>query len=199
MKLYHAPNTRSLKILWLLEELGLDYELDKRELDRGGGFHSQTIPGGKFPAFEDGPVVMNESGAIMEYILDRYDDGSLAPRRTSPEWPAFLTWLHYAESTAFPVFQNVGFHTFLLPEAQRAGVVAETETPWAHDILNHIDGALVGREYLLGDRFGAADIQLGFATFLAKRLNLLEQHPEVASWLSRLEARPALRRARTPV
>ncbi len=83
MKLYHARNTRSVKIVWLLEELSIDYDLDRCELARGGGFHSQSIPGGKFPAFEDDGIVMNESGAIIEYILDRYGNGALGstPRR----------------------------------------------------------------------------------------------------------------------
>lgn len=197
MKLYHAPNTRSLKVLWLLEELGVDYELERCSLSIGGGFHSQPIPGGKFPAFEDGGVVMNESGAIIEYILDRYDNNQLAPSRASSDWPMFLTWLHYAESTAFPVFQNVAFHTVQLAEELRAPIVAKTETPWAHDILNHINSALKGNTYILGRRFTAADIQLGFAVFMAKRLHLIDQHSNVASWVSRLERRPALQRARS--
>lgn len=195
MKLHHAQGTRSVKVLWLLEELDLDYELERHELALGGGFHSQNIPGGKFPAFEDGHVVMNESGAILEYVLERYGKGALAPDRKSPAWPQFLKWLHYAEATAFPVFQNIAFHTFQLSVEKRAPIVVETETPWAHDILNHIDKSLAGRDYLLGDAFGAADIQMGFAVFMAQRLDLLKPHENVQAWLDRLARRPALQTA----
>lgn len=195
MKLYHAKNTRSVKILWLLEELHIDYDIKRCELSRGGGFHSQSVPGGKFPALEDGDIVMNESGAIVEYILDCYGNGALAPDRSSPLWPQFLAWLHYAESTAFPVFQNVAFHTFQLPEEQRAPVVVKTETPWAHDILSHVNKSLTGRDYLLGDQFTAADIQMGFAFFMAKRLGLVTEYSNVTRWLAQLERRPSLQKS----
>ncbi len=195
LTLYHAPNTRSVKVRWLLEEMGINYRLETRELQLGGGFHSQNVPGGKFPAVTDGDVVMNESAAIMEYILDRYGPAGLAPARDSSGWPLFLQWLHYAESTAFPVFQNIAFHSFQLAESMRAPVVVANETPWAKDILKHIDQQLAAGGYLLGSRFSAADIQLGFAVFMAQRIGLVDGYSHVAAWLQRLQQRPALARA----
>ena len=193
--LFHAKNTRSLRVRWLLEELGVEYRLEERALKLGGGTHSQDTPGGKFPAIRDGAVDMIESGAILEYVLDRYGTGRLSPRRESPEWADHLQWVHFAEGTAFPPLQNVAAHTFQLPEPQRAQVVVETETPWVHGVLRFVDDALEGRSYLLGDDFMAADIMLGFSIFMAQRLELLSDYPNIRSWLERLQERPALHRA----
>jgi glutathione S-transferase len=103
IKLYFAPRTRAVRIAWLLEELGLPYELVRGEfLPPAKRFFSQTTPSGKYPTIEDGDVTMCESGAIVEYILERYGDGRLAPAPGTPQRAAFLQWLHFAESTAFP-------------------------------------------------------------------------------------------------
>jgi glutathione S-transferase len=103
IKLYFAPRTRSVRILWLLEELDLPYELERVEFQPPATkFFAQSAPLGKLPTIEDGDVVMCESGAIVEYILERYGEGRLAPPVGSRDRPAFLQWLHFSESTAFP-------------------------------------------------------------------------------------------------
>ncbi len=103
IKLYFAPRTRSVRILWLLEELGLPYELKRIEFERTSNrFFVQKTPTGKLPTLEDGEVLMCESGAIVEYLLERYGEGRLAPAPGAPERARFLQWLHFAESTAFP-------------------------------------------------------------------------------------------------
>ena len=103
IKLYFAPRTRAVRILWLLEELGLPYELARVDFkpttDR---FFIQDTPTGKLPTIEDDGLVMAESGAIIEYILEKYGEGRLAPPPGSPARPAYLQWFHFAESTAFP-------------------------------------------------------------------------------------------------
>jgi glutathione S-transferase len=193
--LFHSPETRSIKVRWLLEELGIEYRLEERKLERGAPMHSQDVPGGKFPAIRDGDVEMIESGAIVEYLLDRYGDGRLSPPRESPQWAKFLQWMYYAEGTAFPPLQNLLAHTSQLPEAQRSPVVVATETPWAHGILRFVDDALEGRSYLLGEEFSAADIMMGFSVFFAQQLDLLSDYENIGPWLARLQKRPALHRA----
>ena len=195
IKLYHCKGTRSIRIYWLLEELGIPFELCEMQMRITGRTHTQPVPGGKFPAIEDGNVVMSESGAIVEYILDRYGEGRLQPARESAQWGEFLQWLHFAEGTAFPNLQNVAFHSHQLPPDKRVQAVIDLEMPFVEGMLDRVNQALAGRSYLLGAEFSAADIMLGFSLFLAKRLRLLGPYPNIAGWLERLEARPALQKA----
>lgn len=103
IRLYFAPRTRSVRILWLLEELELPYELEHVTFEPPAKrFFGQKTPSGKLPTVEDGAVTMSESGAIIEYILECYGSGRLAPPVGTPERAAFLQWLHFSESTAFP-------------------------------------------------------------------------------------------------
>jgi glutathione S-transferase len=191
MKLYHAPGSRSMRIYWLLEELGIDFELVNCELEDTPGFHDQDVPGGKFPALADGEVVMSESGAIIEYIIDRYDQGRLAPERQTPTWAEFLQWLHYAEGTAFPVLRGVANHTSMFPEHMRSPALLELETLRERAIIERVEVALVGRDYLLGQEFSAADIQLGSTIYMALPLGLIADDSHVKGWLNRLLQRPA--------
>ena len=104
MKLYHSPRTRSVRIYWLLEELGVPYELEVVDFTLPVSPprpFAQRSPFGKFPAFVDGDVAMFESGAILEYVLERYGKGRLAPAPGTPQRAAFLQWVHFAEATAF--------------------------------------------------------------------------------------------------
>ena len=120
IKLYYAPRTRSVRIVWLLEELGLPYTLERVEFQPPArDFFVQKTPLGKLPTIEDGDVVMGESGAIVEYILERYGNGRLAPPIGSPLRPRFLQWLHFAESTAFPPLGIVVWLTLYRTDAAR--------------------------------------------------------------------------------
>jgi glutathione S-transferase len=193
IKLFYAPRTRALKTLWLLEEMGLTYEIELHEL-KHGNFQGQVVPGGKFPALQVGSVTMNESGAILAYLLDLYPS-DLAPARTSTAWPEFLTWVHYADSTAFSVFEMLMWHTGGFEEDKRAAIVVETETPWAHAMLTHIDQALEGKDFIVANTFSAADIHLWFACQLAQRARLTSSYENVLRWMKQLQTRPALLRA----
>jgi glutathione S-transferase len=121
IKLYHAQLTRSIRIIWLLEELGIPYELATVAFKPPRHSFEQNTPSGKFPVIEDGSMVMSESGAILEYLIEKYGNGRLAPAIGSADRGPYLQWLHFAEATAFPPIGDVARHTMFLrrPSASR--------------------------------------------------------------------------------
>ncbi len=197
IKLYFAPRTRSVRILWLLEELGLPYELERVEfLPPAKKFFAQRTPLGKLPTIEDGDVVMCESGAIVEYILERYGGGRLAPPLGSPERARFLQWLHFAESTAFSPLGIVVWLTLYRDDAERQPALVADARARAAMGLDFLQRQLGRRHYLVGDEFSAADIMMGFTLVAARMLGVLDdRHPALLAYLARLEARPAFQKA----
>jgi len=196
IKLYFAPRTRSVRILWLLEELELPYELARVEFaapaDR---FFAQQTPLGKLPTIEDGDVVMCESGAIVEYILERYGGGRLAPPVGSRERAAFLQWLHFAESTAFPPLGILVWLTLYREDGQDHTAIIESARARTATGLDFLERELGENEYLAGD-FSAADIMMGFTLSAARVLGVLDdRYPKLNGYLARLEARPAFQKA----
>src|SRR5262245_57907387 len=161
IKLYHAPLTRSLRIVWLLEELGLPYEIEKVTFVPPTTPFTQQTPFGKLPVIEDGDLIMFESGAILEYILERYGNGRLAPRVGTPERGTFLQWVHFSEATIFPPLGEIAWNTVFAPEGERSETAAAAGRKRAAAALAVLDKALAGKDYLLGD-FSAADIMMGY-------------------------------------
>ena len=197
LALYYAPRTRAVRIRWLFEELGLPHELRRVPFaPPTGGFFSQSTPLGKFPVLEDGDVTIFESGAIVEYVLERYGGGRLAPPVGSPLRGPFLQWLHFAEATAFPPLGTIVWHVLYKQDAATVPSVIEDARTRAHTTLAVAERALAGKPYLLGDEFSAADVMLGFTLEAAKVLGVLDASlPNLSAYLERLEARPAFRRA----
>lgn len=195
LKLYYAPRTRSARILWLLEELGLAYELVRGEfVPPVARFFAQDTPTGKYPTLEDGDVVMCESGAIVEYLLERYGEGRLAPPIGSPDRPAFLQWLHYAESTAFPPVGIVVWLSRYRKGADGESLLADARER-AISGFDYLEQELGDKRWILGDEFSAADIMLGFTLLAAQTVALLdERHPRLKAYLGRLLERPALQK-----
>ena len=197
LKLYHAPRTRSLRIVWLFEELGVPYELATVGFEPPSRPFSQHTPTGKFPTLEDGEVTMFESGAIAEYILERYGNGRLAPAIGTPARAAFLQWMHFAEG-AFVPFGNIAWHMLFKHDADRIPDVMEDYRGWARAA----GGARtwrgrqvlpVGRRALGGRRHDG----------IHRRLRALVRHagqrvPNLNAYLDRLEARPAFARRWPP-
>jgi len=196
IKLYHAPLTRSIRIYWLLEELGVPYQLELVKFTPGKTPFAQATPYGKVPAIEDGDLTMFESGAIVEYVLERYGEGRLAPRVGTPERGQFLQWLHFAEATALPPLGDIVRHTIFKPEAERIPAVVEDARTRAAAGFAVVERALEGKQYLLGREFSAADVMMGVTLLIARRLKVLdEKYPNLTAYLTRLEARPALQKA----
>lgn len=196
LTLFHAPFSRSLRVRWLLEELGLPYRLEARTLrDLRRPEHRALHPLGKVPVLADGDVVLFESGAIVQHLLERYGEGRLAPKPGSPERALHLQWLHYAEATMTPPLGLFVRHTVLLPEGERIRAVVEHARAQAAEVLAPVEQALTGRAWLLPE-FGAADVMMGYSVKLASLLRLLgDAHPNLAAYLARCEERPAWRRA----
>jgi glutathione S-transferase len=196
LKLYYAPRTRAVRILWLLEELGLPYLLERVEFAPSASeWFVQKTPLGKLPTLEDGDVVMCESGAIAEYILELYGSGRLAPPIGSPKRAAFLQWLHFAESTAFP---PLGIAIRLArtrdPSAQHAEQIADARARAAAG-FDFLKRELGQKAWLLGDEFSAADVMMGFTLAVARSLGMLdERFAPLDAYLARLQARPAFQR-----
>jgi len=199
IKLFHASRTRSVRVIWLLEELGVPYELKTMSFTQDQLKSPEYLsinPTGKLPAIQDGELSMYESGAIVEYILEKYGKGQLAPAPGSRDRGLFLQWLHFAEATALPPVGDIARHMMFLPEAERIPAVVADGRTRATGILAAVEKELAGKQYLLGDTFTAADIMMGYSLTLMKWFGLIgDAHPNVAAYLGRLEQRPAYQKA----
>jgi glutathione S-transferase len=197
LKLYYAPRTRAIRIAWLLEELGLPYTLERGEFSPPAhAFFVQKTPTGKFPTLEDGDVVMCESIAIMEYILERHGNGRLAPPVGSPKRAAFLQWLHFAESTAFPPLGIVMWLTRYRDDSTHHEELLANARERAAAGFEFLERALGTRAWILGDEFSAADVALGFTLGAAKMMGAFDavRFARLDAYLERLQARPAFKR-----
>ncbi|MEM1299160.1 MAG: glutathione S-transferase family protein [Pseudomonadota bacterium] len=200
MKLYHCPGSRSLRIVWLLEELELDYELVSMPLGDKSMREPEYLkihPGGRVPALVDGDVTLYESGAITEYLLARHSDGSMTPAQDSPEFASYLQWLHYAEGMIMPQVNIIVVETRFLPPEKRNDVNVARATKLLTRMLGAVDAHMEGREYLAGD-FSGADIMTGHACFAAQRFDAdFGPFPHALAYVERIKARPAFQKALT--
>jgi glutathione S-transferase len=148
------------------------------------------------PTLVDGDVTIFESGAIVEYLLEKYGGGRLAPPAGSPLRAAYLQWLHFAESTAFTGLGNIAWHMrFKQDTVTVQGALADYRI-WVEAALDALERQLVGREFVLGAEFSGADVMLGYTLFVARAMKVLgPRHPAATSYLERLLARPAFRKA----
>ena len=194
LKLHHAPNSRAGRIVWLLEEVGLEYELNKMAFhpkELKSDEHRARHPLGRVPVVEDGEVMLYESGAIVEYIIARHTDGTLQPNVNTPEFPEYLQWFHYCEGMVMPPVNTIVVQTKLLPEDRRNAEVLDQAQRLLTKALAPVDKAVERREYLIGD-FSGADIMLGHACFMSRRLGCFTgDMTALDAYVNRLEARPA--------
>ena len=198
MKIFHASNTRSVRVVWLCEELGLDYELEIFKLGDGSMRAPEYLkihPMARVPSIQDGDVTIFESGAIVEYILEKYGNGRLHPGTDSPDFPSYLQWLHYAEGMIMPHVNILVVETLLLPEDKRNPVNIDRSTKQLTRMLGAVNMALEGKEYLAGD-FTGADIMTGHACTVGSRLGAdISDKPNVEAYIKRLNNRPAMQKA----
>ena len=196
IEVHHLNNSRSQRVLWCLEELGLDYQIVKHQRDPQTNLAPDSLkaihPLGKSPVVRDDGQVLIESGAILDYLVRRHGNGRLAPKPGTPEHERYLMWLHYAEGSAMlPVMLKL--------YTARLGDAGAPLVPRIHaEIEKHfgfLDSELSGHDYFVGDELTAADINLSFAIQAARMLYTLEKFPNLAGFLTRISARPAYRRA----
>jgi glutathione S-transferase len=196
LRLYFAPLTRAIRIKWLLEELGLPHEIIPRQFNRAALYSGQDTPSGRYPVLEDGDLVLSESGAVVQYVLEKYGNGRLQPAIGSPERAAYLFWFHYSEaSAAAPINQYVGLAIYGDEAEKYAAIIAQARKS-TDSILDKVEATIRGRSFLVGDTPTGADIMMGFTLWSARMLKLLDQrHPETLRYLSELKARPAFAKA----
>ncbi|MEL0288502.1 MAG: glutathione S-transferase family protein [Gammaproteobacteria bacterium] len=194
LTLHHAPNSRAGRIVWLLEELGLDYTLNGMRFhpeDLKSDAHRARHPLGRIPVLEDGDIMLWESGAIVEYLIERHSDGALKPKPDHPNYPAYLQWLHYCEGMVMPPVNTIVVQTVLLPpERQNAEALGQAQKLLTR-ALAPVNERLGAVDYLAGD-FSGADIMLGHAVFMSNRLGCVpDDYADLKAYISRLESRPA--------
>jgi len=198
LKLHFAPNSRAGRIVWLFEELGLEYELNKMAFhpkDLKSEEHRKRHPLGRVPVLEDGEVSIFESGAIVEYVMARYGDGGLKPAVDAPEFPEYLQWFHYCEGMVMPPINTIMVHSVLLPPERRNPETLGQAQRLLSRAVAPVDAALEGREYLIGS-FSAADIMLGHSLFMARRLGQVsDELANLTGYVKRIESRPAFQTA----
>jgi glutathione S-transferase len=198
LKLHFAPNSRAGRIMWLLEELELPYELNKMAFhpkDLKSDEHRARHPLGRIPVLDDGDISIYESGAIVEYILERHKNGGLKPAVADAMYPEYLQWFHYCEGMVMPPINTIVVHTLLLPEDRRDATVLGQAQRLLTKSLAPVEDALEGREYLIGN-FSGADIMLGHSIFMANRMGCVtDDMPNLKAYVARIAARPAFDKA----
>ena len=208
---HHLNNSRSQRVLWLLEELGVPYEIKKYERDAKTMLAPPELqkvhPLGKSPVITDGDVTVAESGAIIEYLVERYGNGRLAPAIGTLERLRWRYWMHFAEGSAMPplllklIFDKVAsapMPFFVKPVAR--GISAKVQsmmvTPNLKRQLDFMEGELAQSDWFVGNEFSAADVQMSFPIeAAAQRAGLDASRPKLMGWLKRIHARPAYKRA----
>ena len=209
---HHLNASRSQRILWLLEELELPYEIVRYQRDPKTMLAPPALkavhPLGKSPVVEVDGEVLAESGAIIETLVERFGAGRLAPPPGTPEFTRYRYWLHYAEGSAMPplllklVFDRIAaapMPFFAKPIARRivGGAMGSFIAPQLKLHLGYVEGELARRDWFAGDAFSAADVQLSYPIEAAQQragLNAAD-HPRLTAWLARIRARPAYQRA----
>ena len=208
---HHLNNSRSQRILWLLEELGLAYEIKRYQRDKTSMRAPDSLravhPLGKSPVITEGELTIAESGAIVEYLVERHGNGRLIPAAGTPDRLRYTYWLHFAEGTAMPplvmklVFNRVEtgpMPFFVRPIAKKiaASVKSSFIEPELTQQLNYMETEIAKTGWFAGPEFSAADIQMSFPLeAAASRGGLNATYPKLSDFLQRIHARPAYQRA----
>jgi glutathione S-transferase len=209
LTVHHLNNSRSQRVLWLLEELGVSYEIVRyqRQPDMRAPKELRAIhPLGKSPVITDNGNTVAESGAIVEYIIDIYGNGRLVPPPNTPERLRYTYWLHYAEGSAMPplllkllfALMPKRAPALLRPLVRKVSNQALTTlvNPQLKQHMAYWEAELGKTEWFAGREFTAADIQMSFPLEAASaRAGLEDGHPKAMAWLERIHARPAYARA----
>jgi glutathione S-transferase len=201
MKLWHCRGARSLRALWALEEMGMEYELEimpfpPRMFQEG---YTDVNVLGTVPYFVDGETHMTESSGICQYLVERHERYDFGLKVDHPEFGNYLNWLFHSDATlTFP--QTIAMRYFLLEPSPEKQPVAIDYGKWFYARLRMLDKHLENNNYLVDNRFTVADIAVGYALYLAKAMKIGEKcgrefAPQTADYLARLEERPAYQRA----
>lgn len=199
LTIYHAPRSRSLRVVWLAEELGIPYRVHTLEMFSPAMQAPEYLaihPLGKVPAIDDEGFVLWETTAILAYLIGRHGDGALLPPRETREGARALQWMDFGENPLTVIFGEVAAHAGPMPEARRIPALVARGRALAPSLIDVVERALGDQPYILGERFSAADIMLGFGLGIARHLQFVNaETPRTLAYCDRLTARPAYQRA----
>jgi len=196
LTIFHAPGSRSQRIVWLAEEMGLPYELKAEQFGAPSAEFLEANPVGAFPAIRDGDVRMAESTAIMQYLMDAHGPTPLARKYGDDRYADYLQFLTFGEAS-MGAFLNPAFMTqFMAPDDQKQNFTVEAAKTMFRNRLKSLDAQLEKGDYMAGSDFTAADISVGYALNLGAGLGLdADYSPRVKAYHDRVKARPAYQAA----
>jgi glutathione S-transferase len=199
LTIIHLENSRSDRLIWLLEELGHAYEIETFERDpetqRSPAEMKALHPYAKAPMLRDGDRVLIESGAIFEYVMARYGDGGLVPATDDPDWPDYVQWLHFAEGSAMLPILLDHFQAAGLAGPPGESALAEMARSGMDQLYVYVESVLSERTWLAGDRFTAADVMMGWVVEVVDQRGEIGPYPGMQRYVEAMRARPAYQRA----
>lgn len=194
--LHHCHQTRSMRVLWLLNEMGVEFELRIHPFDKSlrSAEYLSVSPAGRVPALEIDGEVLFESGAILQVLCARFPDAGLGRTPDDPDWPEWLVWLHFAETLSQHTAALTQQHVALYEDHMRSPIVMKLEAARIGKCFDAIEARLStpveNRDYLLTSGFSAADIAVGQAVYMARHFVRTEPWPELSAWYVRITDRP---------
>jgi glutathione S-transferase len=196
IKLHHLNKSRSKRIIWLLEELGIEYQVIPYQRDsvthRAPASLKIINPLAKSPVIQDGDLVLSESGAIVDYLVSRYGAKTLAPNTQTPEHARYIQWLHFAEGTAaYPLITRY----LLGVDNNQDCFLGEFARQQMTEVLSFVNDELNDKDYLTGEQFSGADVLNSFVFEKVGEARGLTDFPNIESYLQRILARPAAQKA----
>jgi len=196
--IYHVNGTRSMRVIWLCHELDIPCQVEVIDFSkqyRASPNWRAKSPTGKVPAMDDGELTIFESGAMVQYLLDRYGNGLLQPEPGSPAGAYYQQWCWFAEATFARPLGDIAQHTLVRPEQERIPAVVADSRERAGVCLEAVEAVMSHQDYLLGD-FTAADIMMGYSLMLAEKFALInEDLPATNAYFARLKSRQGYQHA----
>jgi glutathione S-transferase len=197
--IHHSPMSRSTRVVWFCEEIGLEYQLETVEMFSDAMKRPEYLavnPLGKVPAIEDDGFILWETSAILQYLDAKYGGGRLMPPRDTRAGALAIQWLDYGENPLTVIMGEIAAHSGPMPEDRRIPALVDRGRKIAPEIVGVVEQALGGQEWILGDNFSAADIMLVFGLMIADYLGYVnDETPRVRAYLERAMARPAFQRS----
>ena len=199
LTVYHSPLSRSVRVLWLAEEIGLSYQLEMVEMFSAEMQRPEFLavhPQGKVPAIDDDGFILWETSAIFDYLITKYSDGRLIPPRDTASGAKAVQWMTFAEGALAVTMGEIAAHSAYLPDSRRIPALVDRGNEPAPQLIAIVEQALSDKSYIVGEIFTAADIMLAFALNIARHLDFVnESTPNCLAYCQRLEQRPAYLRA----
>ena len=198
LTLHYCSNSRAERVLWLLEELKLQFNLNKIKFhpsELKSAEHRSRHPLGRIPVLEDNDITIYESGAIIEYLIAKHSDGSLKPKVNEEKFSQYLQWFHYCEGMIMPPMNTIVVHTLILPEERRNEEVLRQAKNLLNKALNPVNVLLSDNEYLI-DTFSGVDFMLGHALYMSNKLGCVsEEMNNIIRYINLLNSRQAFNKA----